>query len=96
MNIEVILNNYYFKQFLLWCLLGLGIGVASKVILPGNENMGWIKTILLGLAGSVIGNLIAPRLFHWPMYSTFSWQGILIGVGFSMVLVLINKLVTKT
>jgi uncharacterized membrane protein YeaQ/YmgE (transglycosylase-associated protein family) len=96
MNLDVILNHPNFHQFILWTGLGLGVGIAAKILLPGSENMGWIRTILLGLAGCFLGNFTAPKLFDWAQYSTFSWQGIGIGVLGAMVLVLVNKLVTKT
>lgn len=96
MNLENILDNYYLHQMLLWTVLGLGVGVAAKLLLPGNENMGWIRTIILGLGGCFLGNILAPRLFSWASYPTLSWQGIAIGVVGAMILVLINRLVTKS
>lgn len=96
MNFETILNNPYFHQILLWAGLGLGVGIAAKLLLPGSENMGWIRTIVLGLGGCFLGNVVAPRVFAWPIYPAFSWQGIGIGVVGAVVLVLINRLVTKS
>ena len=96
MTIDTILHHHYFQQIVLWTALGLGVGIAAKLILPGSENMGWIRTILLGLAGCVLGNYLAPRIFSWPAYATFSWQGIAIGVAGAMILVLVNRIVTKS
>lgn len=96
MNLDTILNNYYLHQILLWSGLGLGVGIAAKLLIPGSENMGWIRTICLGLAGCFLGNFLAPRLFSWPMYSTFSWQGVAIGVAGSAILVIVNRIVTKS
>lgn len=96
MNLETITNHHYFNQFVAWTALGLGVGIAAKLILPGNENMGWIRTILVGLAGCFLGNFLAPRVFDWPVYSTFSWQGIAIGIVGALILVLANRVVTKS
>lgn len=41
---------------------GLIIGVLARLFKPGKQNLGWIATLLLGLAGSVIGGLIANLL----------------------------------
>lgn len=41
---------------------GLVIGALARLIKPGKQNLGWIATLLLGLAGSVIGGLIANLL----------------------------------
>lgn len=38
---------------------GLVIGVLARLIKPGKQNLSILVTLLLGLAGSVIGGLIA-------------------------------------
>lgn len=43
-------------------IAGLVIGALARLIKPGKQNLGWIATLLLGLAGSVIGGLIANLL----------------------------------
>ena len=38
---------------IVWTILvGLVVGVIAKLLHPGKENMGFIATILLGIAGS--------------------------------------------
>ncbi len=41
---------------------GLVIGALARLIKPGKQNLGWIATLLLGLAGSVIGGVVANLL----------------------------------
>ena len=41
---------------------GLIIGALARLIKPGKQNLGIVATLLLGLAGSVIGGLIANLL----------------------------------
>lgn len=96
MSMHTILNHPLFNQIILWTVLGLGVGVTAKLVIPGSEAMGWVRTILLGLAGSFLGNFLAPRLFHWPKFTAFSWQGIAIGVGGAVILVLVNRIVTRS
>lgn len=43
-------------------LIGLVIGVLARLIKPGADPMGWVVTIVLGIAGSWIGSYIAPML----------------------------------
>jgi uncharacterized membrane protein YeaQ/YmgE (transglycosylase-associated protein family) len=43
----------------LWVvLIGLIVGALAKLIMPGKDPGGFIVTILLGIAGSVVGTLI--------------------------------------
>ena len=41
---------------------GLVIGALARLIKPGRQNLGLLMTLLLGLAGSVIGGLVANLL----------------------------------
>lgn len=41
---------------------GLVIGALARLIKPGKQNLGILATLLLGLAGSVIGGSIASLL----------------------------------
>ncbi len=41
---------------------GLVIGVLARLIKPGKQNLSIVMTLLLGLAGSVIGGVIANLL----------------------------------
>lgn len=100
MDVGEILNSLFDSPFskliLLWSGLGLSVGVIAKIIIPGSEAMGWIRTILMGLAGSFLGNFVAPKLFDWPTYTPFSLPGFAIGIAGAMALVVINRIVTKS
>ena len=41
---------------------GLVIGALARLIKPGRQRLGLVATLLLGLAGSVIGGLVANLL----------------------------------
>ena len=45
-----------------WIIFGLIAGVIAKAIMPGKDPGGCIITILLGIAGSVIGGFIGRAL----------------------------------
>jgi uncharacterized membrane protein YeaQ/YmgE (transglycosylase-associated protein family) len=47
---------------LAWIVLGLIAGVLAKAIMPGRDPGGIIVTILLGIAGAVVGGFIAVAL----------------------------------
>ena len=41
-----------------WIVFGLVVGVIAKLLMPGKDPGGFIITILLGIAGAVLGGLI--------------------------------------
>ena len=43
-------------------IAGLIIALLARAIKPGNDAMGWIWTILLGIGGAIIGGLIAGAI----------------------------------
>lgn len=46
-----------------WIVFGLIVGALARFLLPGRQSMGWIATILLGIAGSFAGGTLAALLF---------------------------------
>jgi uncharacterized membrane protein YeaQ/YmgE (transglycosylase-associated protein family) len=50
---------------ILWTIvLGFVIGVLAKLLHPGKENMGFIVTVLLGIAGSFVAGMVG-QFFGW-------------------------------
>lgn len=47
-----------------WIVFGLIAGIIAKAIMPGRDPGGAIITILLGIAGSVVGGFIGRSLFY--------------------------------
>lgn len=48
---------------ILWYLVaGLVVGGLARLVLPGRENIGWLGTSLVGMAGSVGGGMIGNAL----------------------------------
>jgi uncharacterized membrane protein YeaQ/YmgE (transglycosylase-associated protein family) len=51
---------------IIWSIIvGFIVGFIAKLIIPGAEHLGFWMTSLLGIAGSIVGGLIA-RLFSKP------------------------------
>jgi uncharacterized membrane protein YeaQ/YmgE (transglycosylase-associated protein family) len=96
MNFEHLLEHPLLQQCFLWLALGLCVGVAAKIIIPGSEHMGWIRTIIVGLVGTFVGNYLAPKLFDWPTYAAFSLPGIGIGIAGAVAFVVVNRIVTSS
>jgi uncharacterized membrane protein YeaQ/YmgE (transglycosylase-associated protein family) len=49
---------------LTWILFGLVVGVIAKLLMPGRDPGGFIVTILLGIAGALLGGFIG-RAMGW-------------------------------
>ena len=47
-----------------WLLIGLVAGALARLIVPGRDPMGVFATIVLGLAGSLLGGFLAHALFN--------------------------------
>lgn len=61
-----------------WLIYGIIVGVSSKLLHPGNDPIGFLPTIAIGVAGSYIGGLINFILGYGC--SSFSPSGILMGI----------------
>lgn len=49
-------------DILSWIVFGLVAGIVAKLLMPGKDPGGFIVTILLGIAGSLLGGYIAKLL----------------------------------
>jgi uncharacterized membrane protein YeaQ/YmgE (transglycosylase-associated protein family) len=45
-----------------WILFGLVAGIIAKLIMPGKDPGGFIVTILIGIAGALLGGFIGRAL----------------------------------
>jgi uncharacterized membrane protein YeaQ/YmgE (transglycosylase-associated protein family) len=77
-----------------WILLGLLAGIIAKAVLPGDDPGGIIVTTLIGIAGALLGGLIARALDLGDPIDEFfdlsTWIAAIIG---AIVLLLIYRLV---
>lgn len=50
-----------------WILFGLVIGIIAKLLMPGRDPGGFIVTILLGIAGALLGGFVGRTMgFYGP------------------------------
>jgi uncharacterized membrane protein YeaQ/YmgE (transglycosylase-associated protein family) len=60
-------------QILSWLIFGLIIGAIAKLLYPGNDRMGCLSTIALGVLGSVMGGVIAKFLWKAGPVEPAGW-----------------------
>ncbi len=71
---------------LAWIVLGLVASAIAKAVMPGDDPGGIIVTILIGIAGAVIGGFLWSFITGNTTYTELDLGGILIAVIGSMVL----------
>jgi len=52
-----------------WIVFGLVVGLLARALMPGKQSMSLPMTILLGVAGSLIGGFIANAISGRPVGS---------------------------
>jgi uncharacterized membrane protein YeaQ/YmgE (transglycosylase-associated protein family) len=45
-----------------WIVFGFIIGLLARAIVPGRQSLGFLMTTVLGVAGSLLGGLVASAL----------------------------------
>ena len=55
-----------------WIIFGPIAGAIAKLLMPGRDPGGWIVTMLLGIAGAVIGGWIGSAL--WGSSGVNDWS----------------------
>jgi len=78
-----------------WILLGLIAGAIAKAILPGDDPGGIIVTMLIGIAGAIVGGFIASALDIGDLDEFFDIGTWLIAIGGSLLLLLIYRAVVR-
>jgi uncharacterized membrane protein YeaQ/YmgE (transglycosylase-associated protein family) len=61
-----------------WIIFGLIVGAVAKLLMPGRDPGGWIVTILLGIAGALVGGFLGRAV---------GWYGPNDAAGFLMAMV---------
>ncbi|MGI9473242.1 MAG: GlsB/YeaQ/YmgE family stress response membrane protein [Rubripirellula sp.] len=68
-----------------WVVFGLIAGAVAKLLMPGGDPGGIIITILLGIAGSVVGGFLGTKL-GFGAIDGFDFRSLLVAIGGSLVL----------
>ena len=75
-------------------VIGLIVGALARLLMPGDQKMGWIMTILLGIGGSFLAGFIGQAL---GMYRVGQPAGFIASVvGALVLLFVVGKLRSKT
>ncbi len=72
-----------------WILFGLIVGIVAKLLMPGRDPGGFIITILIGIAGALIGGFIGRAI---GLYQPGDPVGFIMAVIGSIVLLILYRL----
>jgi uncharacterized membrane protein YeaQ/YmgE (transglycosylase-associated protein family) len=73
-----------------WIIFGLIVGAIAKLLMPGRDPGGFIVTILLGIAGALLGGFLGRAL---GLYGPEDVAGFVMSLVGAIVLLLLYRLV---
>ncbi|HEU4737235.1 MAG TPA: GlsB/YeaQ/YmgE family stress response membrane protein [Solirubrobacterales bacterium] len=76
-----------------WIVLGLCAGAIAKLIMPGDDPGGFIVTTLIGIAGAIVGGLIASAVGIGDLDEFFDIGTWLIAIAGSLLLLFIYRMI---
>ncbi|MHA6696966.1 GlsB/YeaQ/YmgE family stress response membrane protein [Chryseobacterium sp. A301] len=79
---------------LTWIIFGLIAGALAKLIMPGNQNMGWLMTIILGIVGAFVGGFVGS-LVGLGDVNSFSFGSMALAVVGALIVLWIYGMATK-
>lgn len=77
-----------------WIVVGLVAGAIGKLIMPGDDPGGCIVTILIGIAGAILGGFIGSAL-GWGAVTGFDVRSLLLAIGGALLLLILYRMIKK-
>jgi uncharacterized membrane protein YeaQ/YmgE (transglycosylase-associated protein family) len=81
-------------NILVWIIFGLIAGAIAKLIMPGRDPGGFIVTILLGIAGALVGGFIGNALGFGDV-TGFNLGSFIIAVLGAILLLIIYRMMRR-
>ena len=79
---------------LAWIVFGLIAGAVAKLLMPGDDPGGFFITILIGIAGALVGGFLGNVLLGVEV-TGFNFSSFLIAVGGAVLLLWLYRVVKK-
>jgi uncharacterized membrane protein YeaQ/YmgE (transglycosylase-associated protein family) len=74
-----------------WIAMGFIVGALAKLIMPGKDPGGIIVTVLLGIAGALLGGLIASKMGLGTVHA-LDLKSILIATGGAILILIVYRM----
>jgi uncharacterized membrane protein YeaQ/YmgE (transglycosylase-associated protein family) len=75
-----------------WILFGLVVGIIAKLLMPGRDPGGFIVTILLGIAGALVGGFVGRAL---NLYGENEGAGWLMSILGAIILLALYRMMVR-
>ena len=75
-----------------WILFGLGVGIIAKLVTPGRDPGGFIVTVLLGIAGALLGGFIGRAMGFYGPDESAGW---LMSITGSVILLVAYRVIAR-
>jgi uncharacterized membrane protein YeaQ/YmgE (transglycosylase-associated protein family) len=77
-----------------WIVFGLVVGIIAKLLMPGKDPGGFIVTMLLGIAGSLIGGFIG-RAFTGSSPGASAGAGYIMSIAGAVILLALYRMMVR-
>jgi uncharacterized membrane protein YeaQ/YmgE (transglycosylase-associated protein family) len=78
-----------------WIVIGLVAGLLGKLIMPGDDPGGIIVTVLIGMAGAVVGGFVVGLLGGTGATGFNIWSIVVATIGAIILLVIYRAIVGR-
>lgn len=76
-----------------WIIFGLIAGAIAKLLLPGRDPGGFIVTMLLGVAGALVGGFLGRALWGSSGVNDWSIGSFALAIAGAILLLIIHRMV---
>ena len=78
-----------------WIILGLLAGLIARALLPGDDSIGFFRTLLVGVAGAIVGGFIAELVGFKGLGDFFELRTWIIAVAGAVLLLVLLRAATN-
>ena len=80
---------------LAWIVVGLVAGILAKIAMPGLDPGGTILTVIIGIAGAIVGGLVVNAILGRPGVTGFDLPTVLVATLGSVLLLAVYRFITR-
>ena len=77
-------------QILGLIVIGIVIGVLARLVLPGRQRIGILMTVLLGIAGALVGGIVASAIGEGDIFE-LNFIGTIVGIAAAALLIAVAE-----